>query len=50
LHYGNVQDIAALAEISELNIGHSIVAQSVFVGLAQAVGDMKNAMLEARRS
>ena len=48
LHYRNVQDIAALPDISELNIGHSIVAQSVFVGLAQAVGDMKKAMLEAR--
>jgi pyridoxine 5-phosphate synthase len=49
LHYGNVQEIAALPEIAELNIGHSIVAQSVYVGLAQAVGDMKKAMLEARR-
>ena len=49
LHYGNVQKIAALREISELNIGHSIVAQAVFVGLAQAVNDMKKAMLEARR-
>jgi len=48
LHYRNVQAIAALPDISELNIGHSIVAQSVFVGLAQAVGDMKKAMLEAR--
>ena len=49
LHYGNVQKIAALREISELNIGHSIVAQAVFVGLAQAVSDMKQAMLEACR-
>ena len=49
LHYGNVQKIAALREISELNIGHSIVAQAVFVGLAKAVSDMKQAMLEACR-
>jgi pyridoxine 5-phosphate synthase len=41
LHYENVQPIARLPGIRELNIGHSIVAQAVFVGLAQAVRDMK---------
>ena len=48
LHYENVQDVAALPEIVELNIGHSIVARSVFSGLAEAVREMKSLMLEAR--
>jgi len=48
LHYENVQDVAALTEIVELNIGHSIVARSVFSGLAEAVREMKRLMLEAR--
>lgn len=50
LHYHNVADIAAIPDIYELNIGHAIVAQSVFSGLAKAVGDMKNIMLNARGS
>lgn len=41
LNYANVRPIAAIAGIRELNIGHSIVARSVFVGLAQAVREMK---------
>ncbi|KTT29787.1 pyridoxine 5'-phosphate synthase [Pseudomonas rhizoryzae] len=40
LHYHNVQSIAALPGINELNIGHAIVAQAVFVGFKQAVKDM----------
>ncbi|MDR6678315.1 pyridoxine 5'-phosphate synthase [Pseudomonas oryzihabitans] len=40
LHYHNVQPIAALPGINELNIGHAIVAQAVFVGFKQAVQDM----------
>jgi len=44
LHYGNVQDIAAIPGIRELNIGHSIVAQAVFDGLAHAVAEMKRLM------
>ncbi|HJE71926.1 pyridoxine 5'-phosphate synthase [Pseudomonas oryzihabitans] len=40
LHYHNVQPIAALPDINELNIGHAIVAQAVFVGFKQAVRDM----------
>ncbi len=48
LHYHNVRPIAAIAEIYELNIGHSIIAQSVFSGLAKAVADMKSLMMEAR--
>ncbi|GKS69631.1 pyridoxine 5'-phosphate synthase [Nitrosomonas sp. PY1] len=49
LHYSNVQSIAAIAGISELNIGHAIVARSIFVGFEQAVKEMKRLMLEARQ-
>lgn len=48
LHYTNVQAIAAIPGISELNIGHAIVAQAVFVGWEKAVRDMKAIMLNAR--
>lgn len=48
LNYDNVQDIAAIAEIVELNIGHSIVAQSVFDGFSVAVSRMKDLMTGAR--
>jgi pyridoxine 5-phosphate synthase len=40
LHYDNVEEIAAIAEIDELSIGHSIIARAVFVGLDKAVRDM----------
>ncbi|MDD4927897.1 MAG: pyridoxine 5'-phosphate synthase [Gallionella sp.] len=42
LHYHNVQDIAAIPNIVELNIGHAIIAESVFIGLDAAVRKMKN--------
>lgn len=48
LHYGNVQTIAAIPDISELNIGHAIVARAIFTGFKQAVQEMKQLMLEAR--
>lgn len=48
LHYTNVQAIAAIPEISELNIGHAIVAQAVFVGWKNAVKEMKAIMVAAR--
>jgi len=48
LHYGNVAPIAALPGIAELNIGHAIVAQSIFDGWQTAVRDMKAAMVQAR--
>lgn len=48
LHYGNVAPIARLDAIRDLNIGHAIVARAVFVGLTQAVREMKQAMDEAR--
>lgn len=49
LHYDNVQAIAAIPELNELNIGHSIISRAVFDGLGKAVADMKRLMLEARR-
>lgn len=49
LTYHNVQPIAALPEIHELNIGHAIIGQAVMTGLAAAVSDMKVLMREARR-
>ena len=48
LDYHNVQPVAAVAEIVELNIGHAIVARAVFTGLAAAVRDMKALMQAAR--
>jgi pyridoxine 5-phosphate synthase len=48
LNLHNVEAIAAIREFNELNIGHAIIAQAVFVGLKQAVADMKSAMLAAR--
>jgi pyridoxine 5-phosphate synthase len=47
LHYHNVQPIAAIPEIVELNIGHAIIARSVFVGLEAAVREMKRLMVLA---
>lgn len=49
LHYHNVQPVAAVPEIVELNIGHALVARAVIDGLAAAVRDMRALMLEARR-
>ncbi len=49
LHYHNTQRIAALPQFHELNIGHAIIARAVFSGLAGAVREMKQLMLEARR-
>lgn len=48
LNYHNVQPIAAIPEIIELNIGHSIIARSIIDGLAKAVRDMKELMHRAR--
>ena len=49
LTYHNVQPIAALPEMHELNIGHAIIGQAVMCGLPAAVTDMKLLMREARR-
>ncbi|MDH4046767.1 MAG: pyridoxine 5'-phosphate synthase [Gammaproteobacteria bacterium] len=48
LNYDNVQPIAAIAGIRELNIGHAIIARAVFDGLDQAVREMKRLMSAAR--
>lgn len=48
LHYHNVQQVAAIPEIKELNIGHAIIARSIFTGLEESVREMKRLMLEAR--
>jgi len=50
LNYDNVAAIAAVAGIAELNIGHAIVAHSIFVGWEAAVREMKRLMTEARRA
>ncbi|RUO31964.1 pyridoxine 5'-phosphate synthase [Aliidiomarina sedimenti] len=48
LHYHNTAEIAAIPEFYELNIGHAIVARSVFTGLEQAVREMKHILQSAR--
>ncbi len=48
LHYHNVQAIAAIPEMRELNIGHAIIARAIFSGLGEAVREMKRLMVEAR--
>jgi pyridoxine 5-phosphate synthase len=48
LHYRNVTPVAALAEVEELNIGHSIVARAILVGMERAVREMKALMAAAR--
>lgn len=49
LHYHNVQAIAAIPSINELNIGHAIIARAVFTGLVEAIKEMK-AILQATRA
>jgi pyridoxine 5-phosphate synthase len=48
LNYHNVEPIAAIGEIVELNIGHAIIARAVFDGLPRAVREMKDLMRAAR--
>ncbi|WP_437560285.1 pyridoxine 5'-phosphate synthase [Acidithiobacillus sulfuriphilus] len=48
LDYHNVEAIAALDGVAELNIGHAIVAHALFVGLGPAVAEMKRIMRQAR--
>lgn len=47
LNYFNVQPVAAMPEVRELHIGHAIVSRAVFVGLREAVREMKRLMREA---
>lgn len=48
LHYHNVEPIAALEQVNELNIGHSLIAHALFVGIEQAVKEMKALIRGAR--
>jgi pyridoxine 5-phosphate synthase len=48
LHEGNVISVAAIAELSELNIGHAIVAEALFKGWQKAITDMKALMVKGR--
>jgi pyridoxine 5-phosphate synthase len=46
LTYRNVGAVAAISEVAEFNIGHNIIARSIFIGLEQAVTEMRAAILE----
>jgi pyridoxine 5-phosphate synthase len=48
LHEGNVKPVAAITELSELNIGHAIVAEALFKGWEKAIIDMKTLMAQGR--
>lgn len=48
LHAGNVGQIAAMPHLVEFNIGHALVARAVFVGLPQAIDEVRTRMREAR--
>jgi pyridoxine 5-phosphate synthase len=48
LHYHNVQTIAAIPGLRELNIGHAIIARAIFSGLQAAVSEMKRLMREVQ--
>ena len=50
LNYFNVQPVAALPGVRELHIGHAIVSRAVFVGMREAVREMKALMREAARA
>ncbi len=50
LNYRNVQPVALIDQMAELNIGHSIVARAVMVGIGQAVREMKQLIEEASTS
>lgn len=49
LHFHNVQAVAAIPGMTELNIGHAIVAEAIFLGWENAVREMKRLMVEASR-
>jgi len=50
LNYANVAPIASLPDISELHIGHAIISRAVFIGLRNAVREMKQAMSQSPTS
>ena len=47
LNYHNVMPVARIIDMRELNIGHSIISRAVFVGLRQAVREMKALLIRA---
>lgn len=49
LHYHNVEAVAEIRELNELNIGHALIAHALFVGVSEAVKEMKALMLAARQ-
>ncbi len=49
LNFGNVGAIAAITDIAELNIGHALVAEAIFMGWENAIREMKRLMLAARQ-
>jgi pyridoxine 5-phosphate synthase len=49
LTYENVRPVAAIAEIAELNIGHFLIGEAIFVGLEAAIAGMRKRMDEARK-
>ena len=48
LTFGNVGPIAALPEVAELNIGHFLIGEAVFMGLEPAIVEMRRLMQQAR--
>jgi pyridoxine 5-phosphate synthase len=50
LSYDNVRPIAAVPEIVELNIGHFLIGEAIFLGLAESIARMRAAMDEGRRT
>tara|TARA_S200000501_G_scaffold274455_1_gene258063 strand:- start:495 stop:1232 length:738 start_codon:yes stop_codon:yes gene_type:complete len=49
LNFENVGPIASIGKITELNIGHFLIGESIFMGLASAISKMKHLMAEARK-
>ncbi|HTU52822.1 MAG TPA: pyridoxine 5'-phosphate synthase, partial [Acetobacteraceae bacterium] len=49
LTFANVGPVAAIPEVIELNIGHFLIGQAIFDGLASTVATMKRLMVEARQ-
>jgi len=48
LNYENIGPVAAIPQIEEFSIGHSIVSRALFVGMKDAVREMKELILRAR--
>lgn len=49
LHYHNMEPVAEIPEINELNIGHGIIARAVMVGLKEAVREMRDLMMTVQQ-